>query len=152
MKIVIQKAKIEDTKKANEFLTRLIHDEKKYDSNINDKFIVESLYENICLDENICLLVAKNEDEIVGYLFGFVNHKDNTYIDKIAKLEAMFVDENIRGKKIGTLLISEFKKWAKSKDCRFIELSVCNNNSAINLYKKEGFISIKTIMSLDLTD
>ena len=82
-----------------------------------------------------------------------MDSRGDACINRIAKLEAMFVDEKYRGKGIGVKLIDEFKIWTKEKKCRYIELSVCNENlSAIELYKKEEFKSKKTIMSLDLEE
>lgn len=132
---------------ANSYLTKLIHDEKKYDKSINDNCIVESLYDNFYKNENVCILLAKHKEEYVGYLFGNIIDTGDAYIIKKAKLDAMFVDENYRGNKIGVRLIEEFKKWAIKKDIRVIELTVCNDNkSAINLYEKCNFIKAKSVM------
>ena len=40
MQFIIEKASFNDAKKANDLLTKLIIDEKKYDKNINEKCIV----------------------------------------------------------------------------------------------------------------
>ena len=45
-----------DVKIANSFLTKLIHDEKKYDSNINENCIISSFYENFVENEQNCIL------------------------------------------------------------------------------------------------
>lgn len=150
MNIKIVYATKEDVSKANEFLTRLIQDEKKYNSNINEKCVVKSFYEKNLNNQNCCILFAKNDEEIVGYLYGFFRD-DSANINKISKLDAMFVDENYRGQKIADKLIEEFKRWSMRKDCKHIELNVCNSNIvAFNLYKKHGFKEVKTIMSVDL--
>lgn len=151
MEIIINTATVNDVKKANDFLTRLIQDEKQYDRNINENLVIESLYENLITNDNNCVLLAKVNEEIVGYLFGFIEDSNTAYLERKAKLEAMFVDENFRGNKIGKLLIEEFKTWVQKKECKYIELSVCKENtSAINLYKKEGFKDLKTIMITEL--
>ena len=63
----------------------------------------------------------------------------------------MFVEKSKIGNTIGVKLKKKKKKWSRDKECKYIELKVCNGNvAAINLYKKEGFKDIKTIMSLEL--
>lgn len=132
---------------ANNYLTKLIHDEKKYDENINEECIVNSLYENFYMNDDVCILLAKYEGKYIGYLFGTIMDIGDAYIKPQAKLEAMFIDEEYRGNKIGKRLIDEFKLWAKEKGVRYIELTVCNNNiSAINLYKISGFKDTKITM------
>ncbi len=154
MDITIRKANNDDAKKANEFLTKLIQDEKKYDKNINENCIVNNLYENFIGSENNCILIAEdNKKNTVGYLYGYLIDNGDVYIKKSTMLEAMFVDKNYRGEKIGYKLIEEFKKWSKYIKASYIELKVCNdNNSAISLYQKQGFKSVKTTMVLEIGD
>lgn len=144
---------VEEAKIANEFLTKLIQAEKQYDKNINEKCIVTSLYENFYQNDDVCLLIAKVDNEIKGYLYGFIINGGDAYIKKTAQLEAMFVNEDFRGKKCGSKLIKNFKNWCKSQNITYIELKVCNmNNHARNLYTKEGFLPIKTTMIAELVD
>ena len=150
---IIKVTTINEAKKANEFLTRLIHDEKQYDDNINENCIVKSFYEDRFDEENNCLLIAKKGNDIVGYLYGHIINNGDTYLIKISKLDAMFVDESNRNYKIGKRLIEAFKKWSIDKGCQSIELIVFQSNiSAYNLYKQFGFKDIKSIMSLDLDE
>ena len=151
MKLNIRQATESDCKKANEFLTKLIRDEKKYDENINEKCVVYSLYENLVKNSQNCILVAEVENKIIGYLFGYIKDNGDAYINKVARLEAMFIEEDYRQRGIGNDLIAAFKKWAIKQKVSYIELSVCNNNNqAISIYKKNGFKDTKTIMELDL--
>lgn len=153
MNIKIVKATSNDVLKTNEFLTKLIQDEKKYDSNINEKFVMKSYYEPAVKNPNKCLLIAKNNNEIVGYLYGSLINDGDTVLNKVSKLDALFVDESSRRLKVATKLINEFKNWSLDKECIYIEVGVFNSNvSAYNLYKNNGFKDIKTIMSLDLKD
>lgn len=132
---------------ANKYLTKLIHDEKKYDENINEECVVKSLYDNFYINDGVCILLAKFEEQYVGYLFGTMMDIGDAYIKPQAKLDAMFVDEEYRENKIGKKLIDAFKLWAKQKGAKYIELTVCNgNDSAINLYKNNGFKDTKITM------
>lgn len=151
MDFIIRRANLDDVKNCNNFLTLLIRDEKNYDKNINENCKVNIFYENFISNENNCILIAQVEDDIVGYLYGFIKNNGDTYIDLVAQLDAMFIDESFRKYGIGTSLINEFKKWSIEHKVKQIELQVCNeNDKAISLYKKNGFKNIKSIMSIEL--
>lgn len=151
MNYQIRKAKISDVKVINNFLTRLIHDEKKYDNNINEICIVNNFYENIVENPKSCILIAEINDKIIGYLYGFIQNNGDTCINIVTQIDAIFIDEDYRKIGVGNTLIEEFKKWSKQQNAKYIELKVCNNNDiAISLYRKKGFKDFKTIMSLEL--
>jgi len=141
MKYNIEKATIEDAKDLNHFLTLLIKDEKKYDDNINGNCVINEMYENLIEMENNCCLVIKNENrQNCGYLFGFICNKGDAYIKKTAQLDAMYVLEEYRKNGLGVALVEEFKKWAKEKEVKIIQLTVCDQNiNACSLYEKNGF-------------
>lgn len=151
MKIKIRKASQSDSKILNSFLTKLIQDEKKYDVNINENCVVTYLYENLILSDSNCILVAECENKIVGYLYGYIKENSDAYINPIAQLEAMFVEEEYRNNGIATMLIEVFKEWVKLKNVKYIELKVCNENkNAISLYQKNKFKNTKDIMTVEL--
>lgn len=111
------------------------------------------LYENLYNKDNTCLLVAKVEDKIVGYLFGFLLNSGDSVILTATKLDALFVLEEFRKKGIASALVNEFKCWVIQKQARFIELKACKgNDEAIKLYNKLGFKNTKIIMSLHIED
>lgn len=151
MKIKIRRASLDDSAVLNSFLTRLIQDEKKYDTNINENCVVTCLYENIIPNNNNCVFVAECENQIVGYLYGYIRNSSDAYINPIAQLEAMFVEEEYRNNGIATMLIEGFKEWVKLKNVKYIELKVCNENKkAISLYQKNKFKNTKSIMTVEL--
>ena len=142
----IRKANIEDTKRLNEFLTLLIRDEKKYDSNINLECKINSYYEHIIDKENNYLLVAEYSNTIVGYLYGRIMNDGDTVIDKVAKIDALYIEESYRHQGIGSSLINEFKKIVKEENVKYIEVNTCNDNKeAISTYENNGFNEIKAI-------
>lgn len=152
MKFKIRNVKLEESKQVDEFLTKLIHDEKKYDENINENFTVDSFYKNYVDNENLCLAIAVNEnDDILGYIFGYILNLGNVDIEKVAKLDALYIEENYRKNNIGNSLIEYFKNWSKSKHISYIELSVCKDNlDAISIYSKNNFKDIKNVMRLKI--
>ncbi len=134
--------------KIENMLTSLIQDErKKYDNNINENYKVKNFYEQYIENENMCILVAKGNETILGYVYGFVQDNGSLYNNKVAQLDALFVKEQYRGNGIAKSLMKEFINWAEEKGVAYIELSVCKDNSdAINLYENEGFCIDKILL------
>ena len=150
MNCIIEKCSVSETKEVDILLNKLILDEKQYDKNISDNVIIKDFYETKLNDDNNCLLVAKTDNKIIGYLYGFILNSDID-VDLKSQLDALYVEEKYRKLGIANTLIGEFINWSKQKQVKFIELKVCNENiNAINLYKKYDFKDIKTIMSLDI--
>jgi ribosomal protein S18 acetylase RimI-like enzyme len=82
-------------------------------------------------------LVAMEGNQIVGYLTAvypkFKKLRGNAYI-------ALAVKSSHRGKGIGTKLMRESEKHAKTKNIRRMELEVFGKNvKAIDLYKRLGY-------------
>ena len=150
MDIIIRKATKEETNIADNFLTKLIRDEKKYDDNINENIVINNYYENYIDKDNTCLLFALIDNKIVGYIYGFVKNDGDTVINKVALLDALYVDIEYRKLGVATTLINEFKNWSKDI-ANSIEVNVCyQNESAVKLYKKHNFIETKMTMECDL--
>ena len=128
----------EEAKKADELLTKLIHFESDFNKNINPNYIVHNHFK--CnINDNTCLAIAIQNNEIVGFIFGFII-ESNAYLNKIGKIEALFVENQYRGQHIGTELIIYFKKWAKIKGVDIFEIEVLSSNkNAVDIYKKNGF-------------
>ncbi len=147
----ITKANYDDAMCANELLTKLIKDEKKYDDNINENCNVTSFYERIYNSDGVCLLVAKENNFVTGYLYGYIENNGDTYINLVGVLDALYVREEYRCKGVATKLIKEFKLWSIKHNAKEIEVKVLNDNiNAINLYKENGFKENKTIMNLKI--
>lgn len=102
-------------------------------------------------DDERPIFVAVDEDDIVlGYAFciyetvakiGNLKDMKTLYIDDLC------VDENVRGKHIGTKLFEYVKMVAKEKNCYRITLNVWNlNKSAMAFYEKCGLKPLKVTM------
>lgn len=147
MDAVVRKAELKDTKDANNLLTLLIRDEKQYDPSINENCVISRFYEDMISNDSNILLVAEIDNEIIGYLYGYIVDNGNTYLDKVSKLDALYIIKEYRKNKIATKLINEFKSWSLKNGVKYIELQVLNDNtSAVSLYKKEGFRSFKSTL------
>ncbi len=150
--IYIKEAIKEDIKEIDNLLTDLIQDERQYDENINKDYIAKNYYEQFFGKNDSCIIVAKNENNnILGYGFGFIIDCGNVYDCKISQLDALYIKPEFRKKGIARQIIQYFTEWSKKNKVLYIELKVCNSNSkAINLYEKEGFLTDKKILKKKL--
>lgn len=131
----------------NDFLTKLIQDERKYDENINKDFIITEYYEHCYNNENTILLLCENKNIPYGYIYGYIRNDGDSSIKKTAVIDALYVEEKYRNNGIATNLINEFIKQANKQGAKIFEISVVNaNTDAYNLYKKLNFKPIKSIM------
>ena len=105
-----------------------------------------SLFEN---DEKP-IFVAEEESEVLGYAFcQFVRHeKSNILTDvKTLYIDDLCVDENSRGKHIGTALYDFVKAYAKEQGCYNVTLNVWQKNqNALKFYEKMGLKPQRIIM------
>lgn len=131
---------------ANKLLNKLIIEEKQYDENINENYVVNNYYQR--RQKNSVLFVATLNNKVVGFLFGYT--VDITaYLEKKAMLDALYVLKEYRNQGIANSLIDSFKRWCRKQKIAIIELTVCSNNiEAYNLYKKHGFQIEKYTMKL----
>lgn len=152
LNFTISKAMLNEIQEINNMLTDLIQDERKnYDSNINENYKVQEFYEKFVDNDNEIILVARDNDIILGYVYGFIQDNGNLFNNKIAQLDALFVKEQYRGNGIARSLMKEFINWAKKEEVTYIELSVCKDNTnAINLYENEGFSIDKICLRKEL--
>lgn len=134
--------------RCDEMLTSLIMDERKFDTNINENFVVSDWYSTTLDNEQQVTFAAIEGEEVIGFIHGFVKDEAGTTVnDTVILLDAMYVKEKNRRHGVGTALIEEFKKWGKSVNAKFIDLTVLDDNhSAIELYKKHAFVPLKSYM------
>ena len=144
-------AKAEDTSRLDALLSKLICDESQYDGNLNQEREVKDNYcGRIGLDGHKLLLIEDNE-EVVGYLYGFIYHIPGIYKAPIAIIDALFIEESHRRKGYASALISEFRKFAGENGVRQIELKVISDNKpALSLYEKLSFSETKKYMKMEL--
>lgn len=148
---MIRKANINDCKVLNNLLTKLIRDEKKYDSNINENITINNFYESVILKEETCIFLAEENNKIIGYIYGFICNEGNTVNNLTSLLDAIYVEEDYRNKKIGDKLIREFKNWCDLKNVKYIKVNVyIKNEYAIKLYEKHGFKPKAYTMKLEM--
>ena len=106
---------------------------------------------NIIVDDNTPVFVSVDEnDKVEGYVFCILEQKlnDNLFTDiKTLYIDDLCIDENIRGKHIGTDLYNFVLNYAKSIGCYNITLNVWScNKSALGFYEHLGLIPQKIYM------
>ncbi len=94
-------------------------------------------------DDSCPIFVAANEDEnVMGYAFcRFIEHKNDNILTPIRTLyiDDLCVDEQIRGKHIGTALYEAVLAFAKKSGCYNVTLNVWScNPQAQRFYEKCG--------------
>lgn len=131
--MIIKVNSIDDCKICDNFLTLLIQDERKYDTTIDENFVVKDYFINMINNQNI-LLLYKNENNPIGYIFA--KKIDNKYL-----IDGLYIDINFRNKGIATKLIKVIIKEIYSLGDYKIFINVLKKNKvAVNLYKNIGFI------------
>ena len=131
--MIIKVNSIDDCKICDNFLTLLIQDERKYDTTIDEKFVVKDYFINMINNQNI-LLLYKNENKPIGYIFA--KKIDDKYL-----IDGLYIDINFRNKGIATKLIKVIIKEIYSLGDYEIFINVLKENKvAVNLYKNIGFI------------
>lgn len=131
--MIIKVNSIDDCKICDNFLTLLIQDERKYDTTIDEKFVVKDYFINMINNQNI-LLLYKNENKPIGYIFA--KKIDDKYL-----IDGLYIDIIFRNKGIATKLIKVIIKEIYSLGDYEIFINVLKENKvAVNLYKNIGFI------------
>ncbi len=100
------------------------------------------------LRRNCVFFVAEVEGRIAGFVSGYVILRNpQLSVDRIGKVDNIFVDDEFRGLGIGTKLLEAFFQYCHGQAVEFIELS-CDlaNEKALKLYKKLGFKEQKVLM------
>lgn len=118
---------------------------KKY----NDKELLE-----IINDDNKPIFVYEDNGKIDGYCFCVIQqYTDNNILTDIKTLyiDDLCVDENARGKHIGTQLFKYIKNHAKELNCYNVTLNVWyENKNALKFYEKLEFKPQKIGMEIIL--
>lgn len=99
--------------------------------------LINKIVQNVA-DGRDLLLVAENDNEIVGFLSaqrGAPNRiKHTAYI-------VVGIRKAFQGKGIGSEFFRKLDLWARQNGIKRLELTVmCRNETAVHLYKKNGFV------------
>lgn len=142
MDINIEIPKIEEQKRINELARQIqkIHFNWRPDLFLDTEEVISNERLKELVDKN-CIYVAKIDGKIVGYIIIDIMEKNNSFIRyrKLLVVDTLCVDENYRGKGIGTQLLEFAKKLGKKNKCTDMYLTVNpKNENAIKVYEKFG--------------
>ncbi len=135
-------ANVEDCNILDTMLTKLIMDERKYDKSIDKNFKVQNFYQNV-LGKNNIIYLCEEENKIIGYVYTIINSEN-------AVIDALYVEECYRNKKIATTLITEIIKVINEKNIYKILINVMSDNIvAKNFYLSLGFKPFRETLILN---
>jgi ribosomal protein S18 acetylase RimI-like enzyme len=101
-------------------------------TNYNEEYLIDFLNEN-----NSYGFIAKNENEIVGFAYGYVLLRPDGKRDFY--LHAIDIVTKVQGRGYGTKLMSFIKEYIKKIECRKMFLITNKSNiSACKCYEKAG--------------
>lgn len=91
----------------------------------------------ICKNENSLLLIATDDDKIIGFL-GAARGKFNR--NRHSADITIGILEEYRHRGIGSAMFERMEQWAETSGIVRLELTVmCHNTQAVRLYEKKGF-------------
>ena len=145
--MTIRKIREEDAEGVLDLLVQVnnVHSKNRPDLFIKDKtkYTRDELL-TLMKDDNRPIFVATDDtNRILGYAFCvYESHvEDNNFPDIITLyIDDICVDENCRGKHVGTALYEYVKMFAKEHGCYNLTLNVWDkNDAAMAFYKNCGF-------------
>ena len=125
-----------------------VHSDKRPDLfKVGSKKYTNEELAKIIVDDNRPIFVYVDNDDILGYAFCvFIKNNSNSLTDILTLyIDDLCVDENARGKNVGTSLYNYVLQFAKEAGCYNVTLNVwACNNSALKFYEKCG-LSVQKI-------
>lgn len=143
MNILIRKANendLEDIRKLNYKLFELEYN--YFDPALNMEWTFSSIGENYFKDtiKNGIVLLAIEDNKIIGYLAGSINIKLSYVTKTLAELDNCYVEEEYRNQGIGKQLLEEFKKYCLSQGIEEIKVTCsAKNTNARKFYESNKF-------------
>lgn len=94
-------------------------------------------------------IIRNEESKIIGYTVFFFAYF--TWTGKTLYMDDLYIKEEYRGKRLGSLLIDKVKEFAKDTDCYKVRWQVSDwNHPAINFYKGLGAVIDNVERNCDL--
>ncbi len=124
-----------------------------YILNKNFKAILKKSLKKNIYSSNSLILVAEENNEIVGYLLAFkINRPEMFSIKKTGLISDIFIKENYIKRGIGELLAKESFNWFKKSKIKTIEINIeSKNKPALNFWNALDFedVSIEKYKKLN---
>ena len=128
--MILEKLKAEDIPELLELYTTLIPFETSVEKSLE-------IYEDMLLDENYFLVVAKEDNRVIGSALGICC---KGLVEPFLVIEDVIVKEGLRGKGVGKKLMESLDEFAKKKHCAYaILVSSGHRTGAHKFYERAGF-------------
>ena len=137
----IRYAKENDSCKLDQLFSKLLNYERdNYDINIKQSLNITGFFiKRINKIDNIILL-AEEENEIIGYIYGYIRSNNKIKIEIESYIESIFIEDRYRNKGIGRKLIETFINESKKRNVKYIIIeNKYLNTIAKKLYSDMGF-------------
>ncbi len=140
----IRKAEMKDFDAILKLQLELEDTECKFDTNLiercYDTKVGKKKLEKKIKSKTQVFLVAKSNNEVVGFIDGRIMDEAIWYKEKVGILEHICVGKEHRKNNVALSLMKEFELKMKTNGAKYIQiLAFLNNEPAINLYKKQGY-------------
>ncbi len=150
---VIRKGRIGDVERLVELWKELVDHHKNFDRGYSEfvpdvEKIQAAFYARTIRSRRSIMLVAEEDDIIIGFLFGSIASRPPVFkIQKHAFIGDLLVTKNFRRRGIGKILVDEFESWAKGKGVKFMTLAVYPENEAgMAFWKEMGFLDTSSVI------
>lgn len=101
--------------------------------------------------ESGIVLIAKEKEDLIGYVCGYVYNFPARTPKSIAEIENMFVKPEYRNKKVGTKLFEAFQQTAKQKVAGILRVgALARNQNAVKFYKNKGLELHEVVLEKNL--
>lgn len=141
--IEIRKATIDDLEAIQELNNDLFKLEKaNYDTTLVVDWPFTETGKSYFIDliHNHYIIVAEDNNIIIGYLAGSINEKGSYTEVQYGEINNMLVKDEYRGYGVGKLLIKNFKEFCRTNNINNMKVMASyKNRNAIEFYHKNGF-------------
>ena len=150
----IRKANLSDLNDICNLNNELFKLEKeKYDPTLVEDWPISNEGREYFTDliNNHYVIVATQDNNVVGYLAGSIEEKGSYELIQYGEINNMLVSDSCRGKGIGKLLIDNFKMYCKEHNIHNIKVVASyKNENAINFYHKNGFEDFNLTLTMNI--
>lgn len=151
--MIIRRAEERDIDRINDLLVQVaaVHSNGRPDIfKSGCKKYTDDELKAILKDDSTPVFVAEDNENVCGYAFCIyeITSGSNLLCDmKTLYIDDLCVDEELRGKHVGTLLYEYVLNQAKINDAYRVTLNVWSfNDNAMHFYEKRGLSPLKTVM------
>lgn len=136
----IRKATYKDSDVLDSLFAKLIENEQIYDDNIKDNLTMKGFFSKRINEEENIILVVEDNDNIVGYIYGYIRADNKIKKELEAYIESLFIINEYRNQGLATNLINKFIEEAKKLNTKYIFIENKKDNIvAKKLYDKLNF-------------